>query len=86
MATTTDHGLCKYKDIFGKPGQGVHKYRIFNIAIVDFALTVIAGVLLAKYLKVNVWAALAFLFLLGIVLHRLFCVRTTVDKYLFPDD
>lgn len=84
--TTTDHGLCKYKDIFGKPGQGVHKYRIFNIAIVDFALTVIAGVFLAKYLKVNVWVMLAFLFLLGIVLHRLFCVRTTVDKYLFPND
>jgi len=24
------------------------------------------------------------LFILGIILHRLFCVRTTVDKILFP--
>jgi hypothetical protein len=24
------------------------------------------------------------LFLLGIVMHRLFCVRTTVDRVLFP--
>ena len=23
------------------------------------------------------------LFLLGIIMHRLFCVRTTIDKYLF---
>jgi hypothetical protein len=27
--------LCKYKDMFGKPGEGAHSYRILNIAIVD---------------------------------------------------
>ena len=25
------------------------------------------------------------LFILGIILHRLFCVRTTIDKLLFPN-
>jgi hypothetical protein len=25
------------------------------------------------------------LFILGIIFHRLFCVRTTVDKLLFPN-
>ena len=35
--------LCKYKDILGKPGQGVHSYRIFNIAIVDVILTISAA-------------------------------------------
>ena len=24
--------LCKYKDILGKPKQGVHSFRIFDIA------------------------------------------------------
>ena len=32
--------FCKYKDLFGKPGEGVHSYRIFNIAIVDVILTI----------------------------------------------
>ena len=27
--------FCEYKDIFGKVGEGVHSYRIFNIAIVN---------------------------------------------------
>lgn len=27
--------LCEYKDIFGIPNEGVHSYRLFNIAIVD---------------------------------------------------
>jgi hypothetical protein len=27
--------FCKYKNIFGEEGKGVHSYRIFNIAIVD---------------------------------------------------
>ena len=29
---------CKYKDIFGKVGSGIHSYRIANIAIVDVLL------------------------------------------------
>jgi len=29
---------------------------------------------------------LAVLFLSGIVVHRIFCVRTGVDKMLFPED
>lgn len=33
--------LCKYKNILGEPGKGVHSYRIFNIAIVDVLLTLI---------------------------------------------
>ena len=32
---------CQYKDLFGKVGEGVHSYRIFNIAVVDVLLTVL---------------------------------------------
>ena len=39
--------FCKYKDIFGKPKTGLHSYRIFNIAVVDFLLTI----LLAKFIE-----------------------------------
>lgn len=75
--------LCKYKDIFGKPNTGVHSYRIFNIAIVDVLLTILVAFIIARLLKKPFWIVLLILFLLGIILHHLFCVRTTIDKYIF---
>ena len=76
--------LCKYRNILGEVGKGVHSYRIFNIAIVDVLLTILAAyvihIFMPKYKFVYI---LLFLFLLGIILHRLFCVHTTVDKLLF---
>lgn len=77
-------GLCKYKDIFGKPGTGAHSYRIFNIAIIDVIFTIIFAWLIAKWMNWCFWKTLLGLFILGIILHRLFCVRTTIDKLLFP--
>lgn len=74
---------CQYKDIFGKPGEGVHQYRIFNIAIVDLSLTIILAIVLSMILQTNFWTTLFFTLLLGIVSHKLFCVRTTVDKLIF---
>ncbi len=76
--------LCKYKDILGEPGKGAHSYRIFNIAIVDVILTILVALLISYFFKFNFWYTLIILFLLGIVMHRLFCVRTTIDKLLFP--
>ncbi len=76
--------LCKYKDILGEPGKGAHSYRIFNIAIVDVILTILVALLISYFFKFNLWYTLIILFLLGIVMHRLFCVRTTIDKLLFP--
>jgi len=80
--------LCKYSKIFGVPGKGIHKYRIFNIAIVDVLLSILTAIIiyyLLKYFKYDIQFCyiLTFIFLLGIVLHRLFCVRTTIDKLLF---
>lgn len=76
--------LCQYKDILGKPGQGIHSYRIFNIAIVDVILTIIgAYVIYLFFPKINYFVILILFFTLGIVLHKIFCVKTTIDKYLF---
>ena len=76
--------LCKYKNIFGKPDTGVHSYRIFNIAIVDVLLTILAAIVIAYLNKISYVKTTIVLFLLGIFIHRIFCVRTTVDKWLFP--
>jgi len=75
--------LCKYKNLFGKPNKGIHSYKIFNISILDVIMTIIGAFIISYFFKLSFNFTLIFLFLLGIVLHRLFCVRTTIDKFLF---
>jgi fatty acid desaturase len=77
--------LCPYKNALGIPGKGVHSYRIFNIAIMDVIMTIIGALVISYLSGWNFGWTLLGLFLLGIFLHRLFCVRTTIDKILFPN-
>jgi len=72
--------LCKYKNALGEPGKGIHSYRLFGIAIADVIMTIIGAFLISYFFKFSFIKTLLILFLTGIVLHRLFCVRTTVDK------
>ncbi len=75
--------LCKFKDMFGKPNTGLHSIRIFNIAIVDVLLTVLLAYIIANTFHTRFYVTLIALFIIGIILHRLFCVKTTIDKFLF---
>lgn len=77
--------LCQYSEILGKIKEGAHKYRLFNLAIVDVIMTFIGAYFLQKafFKKYEYYQVLVGLFILGIILHRLFCVRTTIDKLLF---
>ena len=75
--------FCNFSDILGKPGKGLHSFRLFNIAIIDVIFTIILAYLISIYFKYNFYITLIILFLLGIFLHRLFCVQTTINKLLF---
>ena len=76
--------LCQYRNLFGKVGEGVHSYRIANLAVVDILLTVLGAFLIHLAFPVYHFGyILLALFLLGIILHRIFCVRTTIDKLIF---
>lgn len=77
--------LCKYKNMFGEPSKGAHSYRFFNIAIVDVLLTILAAYLLSWITKISFFYCVVAFFIMGIVAHRAFCVRTTVDKFIFPN-
>lgn len=79
----SDQKLCQYSNIFGEPGKGVHSIRIFNIAIVDVIATILSAILISWLFGLNFWCVLIVLFLLGIILHHLFCVKTTIDVLLF---
>jgi hypothetical protein len=76
--------LCEYKNILGKVGEGIHSYRIFNIAIMDVLFTIVAAYIIHLFVpKYSFGHILIILFLTGIILHHIFCVRTTVEKILF---
>lgn len=82
-----DGVLCQYKNIFGVPKQGIHSIRIWDIAIVDVFSTVLGAFLISYATGVNFWLTLLTLFILGIFLHKLFCVETTIGKWvnkIFP--
>lgn len=74
--------FCKYKDFLGIPGQGVHKH-VMGVAIVDVIMTIIGAYLFHLMTGYTLWKCMVGLFLLGIILHRFFCVRTTLDKLIF---
>jgi hypothetical protein len=81
---TSSFNLCKYRNALGVPGKGVHSVRLGGVAVVDVLLTIVGAYVIAYFTRTSfAWTA-AGLFLLGIILHRLFCVRTTIDRLLFP--
>jgi len=80
--------LCQYSDIFGKPGEGLHKYRIFGMAAVDLILTFVLALLISwlyKYPIVSIETVIIFLSLmvLAVIVHRLFCVKTALNNAIF---
>ena len=75
--------LCQYKDIFGRPREGAHAYRVFDIAVVDVAATIVVAFVISRIFGISFWKSLVAMFFIGIISHRVFCVRTTVDTWLF---
>ena len=69
--------FCAYRDALGKPGIGFHKMRVpyTDTALNDYAGTLLLAWLLAALSGINLVNATLFMFLLGILLHYLFCVR-----------
>jgi hypothetical protein len=75
--------LCKYRHILGKEQDGFHKTRFFGVALFDTLATIVGAWLISKALKVNFLVTLIGLFVVGIILHRMFCVNTTINKMIF---
>jgi len=84
-------GLHKYRDIFGKPGEGLHSWRVGGLAGVDLLITAGAafalsraipglsfpGSSLAKFL-----VTLIILIVAAVGVHYAFGVETALNKKL----
>ena len=79
--------FCDKKDMFGKPNEGNHKMRIpiLDVAAVDVIATIVAGLIISKVFGYAFITVLIILFIISIITHRAFCVRTRVDKLLFKN-
>jgi hypothetical protein len=77
--------LCKYSKLLGEPGKGAHSLRICNIAVVDVLLTALVAWLLGWWLDKSIICIFVILLLIGIILHRVFAVNTTVNKAIYGD-
>lgn len=73
--------LCKYKDIFGTPGEGIHRTRIpgTNAAAVDVIASLGLVWFLAAVPKIPITFSFLLVFGAAFILHLLFCVKTTFD-------
>jgi hypothetical protein len=67
---------CPYSFIFGKPKEGIHGYRIGGYALVDSIATILGAILITVIWKFPLWKSVLGLFVLGEILHYLFCVQT----------
>lgn len=74
--------LCKYRNIFGRPNEGVHSFRIFNLAVIDVVFTLLGAYMISLYTKCSFITTSIILFLLGILCHHIFCVDTTIARVL----
>ncbi len=65
-----------YSKIFSIQGEGIHKYRIFGIGIIDILLTIALAIFTSKFLEINFTVALVLWFVIGELAHIIFGVQT----------
>lgn len=74
---------CQYKNMFGAAGTGIHQYRFLDTAIVDYIGTIVLAMIATKITKVPLVITTILAFVLGIVLHMVFCMKTGTETWLF---
>jgi hypothetical protein len=83
--TIDSYMSCPYKNIFGEPRTGVHRWRvpILDISVVDTALTVLLAFGIFKIFNFkNFWIVMLWTFIVGEIFHWAACTQTRVIKFL----
>lgn len=74
--------LCQYKNMFGEPNKGLHSIRFMNLAVIDIALTIFVPLIISYYFDIDFLCLFVIFFILGMVLHHIFCVDTTINMFI----
>ena len=79
--------FCSYKNIFGKPGEGVHETRVFGLAAFDVMGLLLLNWVISYQFNIAFLQLLPILILITVVIHWLFCVPTALNVALgVPQD
>jgi hypothetical protein len=70
--------FCEYKNLLGELDKGIHSH-FMGIAIFDVLMTIVGAFIISYGFNINFSYTLLILFLLGVILHKIFCVKTTID-------
>lgn len=73
--------FIKYNNIFGIVNKGVHSYRIFDVALIDYILTIILSFIIKIITNIPIELSTIISFTLGIFMHILFGITTNFNKY-----
>ena len=74
--------LCPFKNIFGEPGAGIRTFRIFDISIFDLGFVLAFAAIISIMNNWNFVKVSLLLIVLGVIFHKLFCVKTGLNKML----
>lgn len=77
--------LCKYKDLFGIPKQGIHAFRVFGTPVVDVLVTLVLAIIMSPLVDSPAFGSRVLLmfsivYILSIFVHKLFCVKTNLTN------
>jgi len=74
--------FSEFKNIFGKPNEGLHNFRLFNLPLVDYIGTILLALLITYITKIPFELIIVLVLIIGIICHYLFGVETNLMKYL----
>lgn len=75
--------LCRFRHVFGIEKEGIHRYRFYNIAVADTLMTIVGALIISYIYQYNFFIVFIILLIVGTLLHRLFCVETTLTNIVF---
>lgn len=73
--------FSKYKNIFGKPNEELHSFRLFNLPLVDYIASIILALIITYITKIPFELIIIIVLIIGVICHYLFGVETNLMKY-----
>lgn len=74
--------LSKYRNVFGEPGKGIHKLHWGGVAVWDTVFTIVFAGIVSSITGFPFTVLIIILFLATIIIHWMFGVNTSVNRYL----
>lgn len=75
--------LCSYRHVFGEERKGFHSLRVFDVAVGDVLLTLLLSLFVSYVSKISIITTTIIIFIVGIIIHRIFCVNTKINTMIF---